>query len=194
MFRKNINLEKIMKKLLAVAAVCLFIMGCASAQQKTANKMMEMQKEKTELINKGVMAGFGVGTSKSEQLAYDEADLNARTDVARAIEAKVEALMRNYAEEVGEELTEHKEEAKKSIVSGLQNGVSITKMDMEVTEEGKYKVYAIATMDYEAFKKAMETELTARKANMDRARAMTGYKKLDEEAAALDAYKAAQGR
>ena len=191
-----------MTKLLAVAAVCLFIMGCASAQQKTANKMMEMQKDKTELINKGVMAGLGIGTSKSEQLAYDEADLNARTDVARAIETKVEALMRNYAEEVGEELTEHKEEVKKSVVSGLQNGVSITKDKFTQLKDsvvytpadGKYKVYAIATMDYEAFKKAMEAELTARKANMYRARAMTGYKKLDEEAAALDAYKAAQGR
>lgn len=183
-----------MTKFLAVAAICLFIMGCASTQQKAANKMMEMQKDKTELINKGVMAGLGIGTSKDEQLAYDEADLNARTDVARALEAKVEALMRNYAEEVGDELTKHKEEVKKSVVSGLQNGVSITKMDMEVTEDGKYKVYAIATMDVETFKKAMEAELAARKANVDRARAMSGYKKLDEEAAALDAYKAVQGK
>ena len=183
-----------MKKILVAVAACLFIMGCASTQQKSVNKWMDMEKERAALQSKGVLAGLGVGTSRDQQLAYDEADLNARTEVARQTETKIEGLMQNYKEEVGDELTAHKEDVKKSIVSGLQNGVSVVKMDMEVTEDGKYSVYAVAAMDIEAFKKAWDDQLTARQANVQRARAMEGYKKLDEAAAALDAYKAAQGR
>jgi hypothetical protein len=154
--------------------------------------MMKMQKEKQELLDKGVVAGIGIGESKSEQLAYDEADLNARTDVARALESKVEAFIRNYQEEVGDELTQHKEAVKKNVISDMQNGVSVIKMDMEVTEEGKFKVYSIAAMNTEAFKKAFEAALAAQKANVDRARAMKGYADLDKAAAALDQYKASQ--
>ncbi|MBR2468965.1 MAG: hypothetical protein IKB43_02245 [Fibrobacter sp.] len=182
-----------MKKIIALLAFALFIVGCAGTpQEQSASKMMKMQKEKQELMDKGVTAGLGVGESKSEQLAYDEADLNARTDVARAVESKVEAFIRNYQEEVGDELTQHKEEAKKNVVSDMQNGVSIIKMDMEVTEAGKFKVYAIAAMDPEAFKKAFEAALTAQKINVERARAMKGYADLDKAAAALDQYKASQ--
>ena len=182
-----------MKKIIALLTFAMFIIGCAGTpQEQSANKMMKMQKEKNELLDKGVVAGIGIGESKSEQLAYDEADLNARTDVARSLESKVEALIRNYQEEVGDELTQHKEAVKKNVISDMQNGVSVIKMDMEVTEEGKFKVYAIAAMNTEAFKKAFEAALAAQKANVDRARAMKGYADLDNAAAALDQYKANQ--
>ena len=164
-----------MKKILALLTFALFIIGCAGTpQEQSASKMMKMQQEKNELLDKGVVAGIGIGESKSEQLAYDEADLNARTDVARSLESKVEALIRNYQEEVGDELTEHKEAVKKNVISDMQNGVSVVKMDTE------------------AFKKAFEAALAAQKANVDRARAMKGYADLDNAAAALDQYKANQ--
>lgn len=182
-----------MKKILTIAALCALIAGCASTpQEKTVNKMLEMQRDKTELVNKGIVAGFGVGESASEQMAYDEADLNARTDAARMLESKVEALFRNYEEEVGGELTEHQESIRKNIVSSLQNGVTVVKMDMETTENGRFKIYAVAAMDPEIVKKVLEAELKARNANIERMKAMSGYKKLDEEAKALDEYKAKQ--
>lgn len=182
-----------MKKILALLTFALFIIGCAGTpQEKSASKMVKMQQEKNELVEKGVVAGIGIGESKSEQLAYDEADLEARYDVARAVEGKIEGLMRNYKEEVGEELTPHKEEVKKYVVSDMQNGVTVIKIDVEVTEANKFKVYAIAAMNPEAFKKAFEAALAAQKANVDRARAMKGYAELDKAAAALDQYKANQ--
>lgn len=182
-----------MKKILTVAALCALFAGCASSpQEKAVNKMLEMQRDKTELVNKGIVAGFGVGESASEQMAYDEADLNARTDAARMLESKVEALFRNYEEEVGGELTEHQESIRKNVVSSLQNGVTVVKMDMETTENGRFKIYAVAAMDPEVVKKVLEAELQARNANVERMKAMSGYKKLDEEAKALDEYKAKQ--
>ena len=184
-----------MRKLITAIAACLFIMGCAGTpQEKAADKMKDMQDDKTALVNKGVVAGLGIGTSKNKQLAYDEADLNARVDVQRAMEEKIEGLIRNYIEDVGDELTEHKEEVKKGVVSGIQKGVSIVKMDVEVAENGKYEVYAIAVMDPQIIKNAFEAELSARQANIERARAMAGYQELEKATAALEAYKASQGR
>ncbi len=63
-----------MRKLITAIAACLFIMGCAGTpQEKAADKMKDMQDDKTALVNKGVVAGLGIGTSKNKQLAYDEA-------------------------------------------------------------------------------------------------------------------------
>lgn len=182
-----------MKKISAFAFASLFslvcLMGCAGTpQEKSAGKMLDMQKQKSALIEKGIVAGLGVGSSQSEQLAYDEADLNARTDAQRMLETKIEALIRNYEEEVGEELNAHKEEVRKGIVSSLQSGVSVIKMDMEVID-GKFKAYVVVAMNSKIIQKALEEQLAARKANLERARAMVGYQKLNEEAAALDAYK-----
>ena len=183
-----------MKKFFVLGSVLMFLVACAGTpQEKAANKMLEMQKEKRELIDKGVVAGLGIGESASEQMAYDEADLNARTDAARMLESKVEALFRNYQEEVGNELTEHQETVRKNVISGIQSGVSVVKMDIETTD-GKYKVYAIAAMDAKLIQKAFEDELKARQANVERAKAMTGYKELEKEAKALDEYKAKQAK
>ena len=166
-----------MKKIIALLTFAMFIIGCAGTpQEQSANKMMKMQKEKNELLDKGVVAGIGIGESKSEQLAYDEADLNALWDAFMELFPEAELPSADSGE----------------WYSVDQNGVSVIKMDMEVTEEGKFKVYAIAAMNTEAFKKAFEAALAAQKANVDRARAMKGYADLDNAAAALDQYKANQ--
>ena len=184
-----------MKKIYTLAIFTAILLGCAgTSQEQAANKMLEMQQQKNELIEKGVVAGLGVGESSSEQLAYDEADLKARTDVARELESKINGLLRNYEEDVGAELTKHKEAVRKNVVSTLLNGVTIVKIDMETTADGKFKVYAIAAMNAKLIRDAFEQQMQAQQADMNRVKAMSGYKKLDEEAAALDAYKAAQGK
>lgn len=177
------------RKLTVFAATALFFVACSSTpQEKSVDNMMDMQRDKSELNNSGLVAGLGVGESASEQMAYDEADLNARTDVARQLESKIEAFFRNYQEEVGNELAEHQETARKNIISSLQNGVTIVKMKMDIVNE-RYKVYAIAALDPKALKEALEAEMSARKANMDRVKAMKAYQTLDEEAKKLDEYK-----
>ena len=88
-----------MKKLFAFFAVAAMFIGCASTpQEKAASALSEMQKEKTELIEKGVVAGIGIGDSQDEQVAYDKADLNARTDIGRELESKLQNLTRAYAD------------------------------------------------------------------------------------------------
>ena len=151
-----------MKKLIAALAVAALFVGCASTpQEKAANALAEMQKEKTALIEKGVVAGIGIGESQDEQVAYDKADLNARTDIGRELESKLQNLTRAYAEEVGSELTQHFEEVKKNVVSTTIRGATIIKIKTEAKENG-VKVYAIMAMDPKLVREAFEAELAAK--------------------------------
>lgn len=182
--------KKMVCKVLAFLSIVFFFSCSTTPQEKNVNNMMDMQRDKAELINSGIVAGFGVGESASEQMAYDEADLNARTDIARNLESKIEALLRNYQEEVGNELVEHHESVKKTVVSNLLNGVTIVNMKMEVVNENRYKVYLIAALAPKTLKDALETEIATKKVNMEDLRAITGYGDLNKEVQKLDEYKA----
>lgn len=171
-----------MKKILALAALCAMFIGCASTpQEKTVSKMLKMQDEKTRLIGDGIIAGMGVGDAATEQMAYDEADLNARADVGREMESYIGAMFRNYEEQAGKELVRHKETVRKNIVSTTLRGATIVKMDMEPVEGG-YKVYAVMTVNPTAIKNAIEEQLKtaeAEEAEKARFRSSQGYKDLE---------------
>ena len=146
--------------------------------------------EKTALIEKGVVAGIGIGESQDEQVAYDKADLNARTDIGRELESKLQNLTRAYAEEVGSELTQHFEEVKKNVVSTTIRGATIIKIKTEAKENG-VKVYAIMAMDPKLVREAFEAELAAKQADVARFRASKAYGDANKEFEAYEAAKAA---
>lgn len=180
-----------MKKLFAALAVAALFIGCSSTpQEKGASALVEMQKEKSALIEKGVVAGFGIGESQDEQIAYDKADLNARTDVGRELESKLQNLTRAYAEEVGNELTQHFEEVKKNVVSTTLRGATIIKIKTEATEN-TIKVYAIMAMDPKIIRDALEAELAAKQADVARFKASKAYADANKEFEAYEAAKAA---
>lgn len=183
-----------MKQLISLFALVLIFVGCASTpQEKNVSKTLKMQNKKTEIINKGMIVGFGIGESADEQMALDEADLNARADIARTIEAKVGDLSKRYAEEVGGEFTEHMETVRKSVASTLVRGATMTEVDME-TIDGRYKVYGVMTLDPKLFYQAMEAELNAQKADVARFRASKAYQSANEEFKAFDEYKKSIGQ
>lgn len=180
-----------MKHFFCALAIAALLIGCASTpQEKAADALAEMQQQKTELINKGVVAGFGIGESQDEQIAYDKADLNARTDVGRELESKLQNLTRSYAEEVGSELTQHFEEVKKNVVSTTLRGATIIKIKTEA-KENTVKVYAVMAMDPKVIRDALEAELAAQQADVARFRASKAYATADAEFAAYEAAKAA---
>jgi len=179
-----------MKKLFAALAVVALMAGCASTpQEKGASALMEMQKEKTALIEKGVVAGFGVGESQDEQMAYDKADLNARTDVSKELESKVQNLTRAYAEEVGGELTQHFEEVKKNVVSTTLRGATMIKIKTETTDK-TIKVYGIMALNPKIVYDALEAELKAQQADVARFKASKAYAEANKEFEAYEAAKA----
>ena len=179
-----------MKKLLAALATLALLAGCASTpQEKAASALQEMQQEKTALIDKGVVAGFGIGESQDEQIAYDKADLNARTDIGRELESKIQNLTRSYAEEVGSELTAHFEEVKKNVVSTTLRGATMIKIKTETTEN-TIKVYGVMALNPKIVYDALEAELKAQQADVARFKASKAYADANKEFEAYEAAKA----
>lgn len=179
-----------MKKIFVALATAAFIFGCAGTpQEKAASKITVMQQEKEAFIQKGVIAGLGIGESKNEQVAYDKATLNASTDIAKALENKVQAFARSYAEEVNEELTEHFEEVKKNVASTTLRGATIVKTEVEPLEK-TVKVYAVMTLNPKAVYEALEEELKAKQADLARIKASKAYAEAQKEIEEYEASKA----
>lgn len=180
-----------MKKLFAAFAVAAMLVGCASTpQERGASALAEMQNEKSALIEKGIVAGFGIGESQDEQIAYDKADLNARTDLSKELESKVQNLTRSYAEEVGGELTQHFEEVKKNVVSTTLRGATMIKIKTEATEN-TIKVYGIMALNPKIVYEALEAELKAQQADVARFKASKAYSEANKEFEIYEAAKAA---
>lgn len=178
-----------MKKLFAALAVAAMFVGCASTpQEKGASALLEMQNEKAKLIDSGVTAGFGIGESQDEQIAYDKADLNARTDLSKVLESKLQNLTRAYAEEVGSELSQHFEEVKKNVVSTTLRGATMIKIKTEATEN-TIKVYGIMVLNPKLVYEALEAEMKAKQADVDRFKASKAYADANKE---FEAYEAAK--
>lgn len=187
--------EKYMKKLIAALATLALLVGCASTpQQKNASMMQDLLNKKQSLINDGVVASIGIATSKDEQVAYDKADLNARTDIAKELETKVQSMAHSYDEEVGGQMTQHFEQVKKTIVSQTVRGATIIDTRVEVSETNEYKVYALMVMNPKLVREAFEAELQAQQADIARFKASKAYADADREFEKYEAAKAASGR
>ena len=139
-----------MKKLIAtLAAVALAAMmsSCASTpQEKSANKLLEMQAVKTKYLKDKIPAGMGIGISKDEQIAMEKADQNARVDLARELDVHMKALTKNFKEDVGGDVAEHFQSASKAIINTRMNGATLTDVQVETTEDGQFKIYGVMTL------------------------------------------------
>lgn len=142
-----------MKKLIAALAVVALMAGCSqSPQQKAASALIEMQNIKTKYIkSEHKIAGLGKGVSSDEQVAYEKADQNARVDVAKAVDAQVKAITKNFKEQVDvegkEALVEHFQNTSKTKVDTHLNGATLTDVKVEVSEDGKFNVYGVMVLD-----------------------------------------------
>lgn len=179
-----------MKKLFTIFAIAALFAGCAGTpQEQAANKLQDMQEEKAELIDKGIVAGLGIGESQDEQVAYDKANLNASVDLSKALELKVQSLVRSYTEEVGEEFTQHFEEVKKNVISTTLRGATMYKTEVEANDN-KVKVYGIMTLNPKLVYEALEAELKAQQADVARFKASKAYAEANKEFEAYENLKA----
>ena len=176
-----------MKKLIAtLAAVALAAMmsSCASTpQEKSANKLLEMQAVKTKYLKDKIPAGMGIGISKDEQIAMEKADQNARVDLARELDVRMKALTKNFKEDVGGDVAEHFQSASKAIIDTRMSGATLTDVQVETTEDGQFKVYGVMTLDSDLvteYIKMLEEQEKKDEAEKVRAAAEKAYAELDE--------------
>ena len=137
-----------MKKLIVAALAAFLMIGCSSTpQEKSASKLVEMQMLKKKYLKDHVPAGMGIGVSTDEQLAMEKADQNARVDLAKEIDAQTKALIKNFKEDVNDQVVEHFQSTSKTVVNTHMSGATLTDVQVETTEDGHFKIYGIMTLD-----------------------------------------------
>ncbi|MCQ2101983.1 MAG: LPP20 family lipoprotein [Fibrobacter sp.] len=186
-----------MKKLLAAFAMAALLIGCASEtpKQHAASAFMEMQMLKTKYIKQEhKLAGLGKGVSSDEQVAYEKADQNARVDLAKALDAQVKSITKNFKEQIDiegkEALSEHFQTASKTKVDTHLNGATLTDVKVEVSEDGKFNVYGVMVLDVNLVNELIEslksTQSGLSEAQIEKVRevANKAYSELDDAPAA----------
>ena len=176
-----------MKKLIVAALAAFLMIGCSSTpQEKSANKLMEMQMKKKAYLKDHVPAGMGIGVSTDEQIAMEKADQNARVDLAKELDARVKALIKNFKEDVNDQVAEHFQSTSKTVVDTHMSGATLTDVQVETTEDGHFKIYGIMTLDADLVAELIKSLQAAGQyddavANKIREAANKAYAELDAE-------------
>ena len=176
-----------MKKLIVAALAAFLMIGCSSTpQEKSASKLVEMQMLKKKYLKDHVPAGMGIGVSTDEQLAMEKADQNARVDLAKEIDAQTKALIKNFKEDVNDQVVEHFQSTSKTVVNTHMSGATLTDVQVETTEDGHFKIYGIMTFDADLVAELIKSLQAAGQyddavANKIREAANKAYAELDAE-------------
>ena len=176
-----------MKKLIVAALAAFLMIGCSSTpQEKSASKLVEMQMLKKKYLKDHVPAGMGIGVSTDEQLAMEKADQNARVDLAKEIDAQTKALIKNFKEDVNDQVVEHFQSTSKTVVNTHMSGATLTDVQVETDENGHFKIYGIMTLDANLVEELIKSLQAAGSyddavANKIRAAATKAYAELDAE-------------
>jgi hypothetical protein len=176
-----------MKKLIVAALAAFLMIGCSSTpQEKSASALVEMQMLKTKYLKDHVPAGMGIGESTNEQLAMEKAGQNARVDLAQVIDAQTKALIKNFKEDVNDQVAEHFQSTSKTVVNTHMSGATLTDVKVETTEDGHFKVYGVMTLDANLVEELIKSLQAAGTyddavANKIRAAATKAYAELDAE-------------
>lgn len=176
-----------MKKLIVAALAAFLMIGCSSTpQEKSASKLVEMQMLKKKYLKDHVPAGMGIGVSTDEQLAMEKADQNARVDLAKEIDAQTKALIKNFKEDVNDQVVEHFQSTSKTVVNTHMSGATLTDVQVETTEDGHFKIYGVMTLDADLVAELIKSLQAAGQyddavANKIREAANKAYAELDAE-------------
>lgn len=176
-----------MKKLIVAALAAFLMIGCSSTpQEKSASKLIEMQMLKKKYLKDHVPAGMGIGVSTDEQIAMEKADQNARVDLAKEIDAQTKALIKNFKEDVNDQVAEHFQSTSKTVVNTHMSGATLTDVQVENDENGHFKIYGIMTLDANLVEELIKSLQAAGSyddavANKIRAAATKAYAELDAE-------------
>ena len=176
-----------MKKLIVAALAAFLMIGCSSTpQEKSASKLVEMQMLKKKYLKDHVPAGMGIGVSTDEQLAMEKADQNARVDLAKEIDAQTKALIKNFKEDVNDQVVEHFQSTSKTVVNTHMSGATLTDVQVETDENGHFKIYGIMTLDANLVEELIKSLQAAGQyddavANKIREAANKAYAELDAE-------------
>ncbi|MBN1302668.1 MAG: LPP20 family lipoprotein [Melioribacteraceae bacterium] len=173
-----------MKKLLTFVGLTsmVFYFGCSSAATTTEGDIPEWYLETYQDPN--YLFATSSATSKDLQLAVDKATTDARADIGRQLELKLEGLQKRFQEEVGvaenSTLLEQFSTATKTVVSQTLTGSSVSKKDVQRDDE-IYRAYVLVQYPISTANQALLNQIEKQEELYTRFRSSQAFKELEEE-------------
>jgi len=124
------------------------------------------------------------GTSKDMDLAVQKASTDARAEIGRQMELKVNALQKKFAEEVGtgdnSQLLEQFTTATKTVVSTELTGSKIAKKSIQ-KDGNNFRAYVLAEYPIGAAQQAFMKQISKNEELYTRFRSGEAFKELEED-------------
>ena len=134
-------------------------------------------------------------TSQDLQLAFDKATTDARTEIGRQVEIKVEGLQKRFQEETGNnadaQLLDQFTQANKTVVSTSLSGSRISKQK-QLKDGNLWRAYVLVEYPVGAANEAFLKQVKNNEQLYTRFRATQTFKELDDEVKKLDDFKKQQ--
>ncbi len=187
-----------MKKILlsiACLTVAGLLAGCSSTPESKAKAQRplfnDFQEMSTQILDAGGIAVVGIGESKSLEIALNKAKTRGRVELAQMLEVKIEALQKDFIEEVGlaeeAQILAQFSSTAQVITSQQIWGSTAKELKYEIIN-GTVTAYALMELD----PKLVMNQLEKEKELYTRFRATKAFENLDAEIKEYEAYKAGQ--
>jgi len=170
---------------LLALTVCIGFSGCNSKPKMDSDKTTfgYMQKEVAKITEKGGMAAVGLAESRNTQLAITKAKVEARKNLAQAVQVKIENLEKAFIEEVGEaqgsEMNELFSSATKQITSQTLQGTVPKEQEYETDDDGITTAYILMVLNPDIVDASLKNNNA--KHLYERFRASKAFEELDKE-------------
>ena len=169
---------------LLALSVCIGFSGCRSMPKMESDSSVfdYMQEQVAKITEKGGMAAVGISDSANTQLAITKAKVEARKNLAQAVQVKVENLEKAFIEEVGEsstsEINELFSSATKQITAQTLQGTAPIIQKYE-TNDGVTTAYILMVLKPEIVDASLKNSNA--KHLYERFRASKAFEELDKE-------------
>jgi hypothetical protein len=177
---------------LAFSLLAVILVGCGSSQ-KTA----DMSEWETLPNDPNFFYATNTQVSQDMQLAINKATADARAEIARQVEVKVNGLQKRFMEETGAgdnaQLLSMFTEATKTVVSVALTGSRVAKQKTQKEGNG-WRAYVLVEYPVGALNQALQQQIKNREELYTRFRASQAYKELDDEVQKYEEWKKQQNR
>lgn len=178
-----------MKKLLQLAVILglvVIYVGCGGSKHNlpatTEGEEPEWYTNVPEDPN--ILFAAKTATSRDKQLAVDKAVQDARAEIAKQLEVKIQGLEKRFTEETGigedSQLLDQFTKANKSIVNQSLIGSKIEKQKT-IKDGNTYRAYVLVKLPLGAAKEALLQQIKQNEQIYTRVRASQTFQELDRE-------------
>jgi hypothetical protein len=175
---------------LLLVAISLMLISCGGTKSLQATDTGDIPDWFTNVPkDPNFLYGAKTATSQDLQLALDKASTDARAEIGRQVEIKVEGLQKRFQEETGTstdaQLLDQFTQANKTVVSTSLSGTQIVKQK-QMKDGNLWRAYVLVEYPVGAANEAFMKQIKNNEQLYTRLRATQTFKELDEEVKKLE--------